>query len=131
MIEIGAKFPIGGDYPLARKVTKKDASAYTADDAVLRKDDSVVAHLVQDDALPLVDGKLSLPKVAALLNRFVPQELPNTRLQIEHDENTGLFVYKSVNADSGEIVRQYPAEEILRFISFYREREGVIVDDHV
>ncbi|RIK95569.1 MAG: hypothetical protein DCC73_04205 [Proteobacteria bacterium] len=131
MIEIGAKFPIGGDYPPVRTVTRKDASTDAVDDAVLRQDVAVTTRSDKDEALPLVDGKLSLPRVAELLDRFVPQELPNTRLQIEHDENTGLFVYKSVNAESGEIVRQYPAEEILRFISFYREREGILVDDRV
>ncbi len=131
MIEIGAKFPVGGDYPSVRTVTKRDAAGNSVDAQAYRQEDPTFNRSAIDEAIPLADGKLSLPKVAELLDRFVPKELPNTRLQIEHDETTGLFVYKSINAESGEIVRQYPAEEILRFISFYREREGVIVDDRV
>lgn len=131
MVEIGAKFPIGGDYPSVRTVTKSAASGNSVDEQAYRQEDPVSNRSAMDETMPLVDGKLSLPKVAELLDRFVPKELPNTRLQIDHDKLTGLFVYKSVNADSGEIVRQYPAEEILRFISYYREREGVIVDDRV
>jgi len=74
---------------------------------------------------------LTLETVAEAIERYIPEALPNTRLSIVHDEDTGLFVYKAVDRDSGEVVRQYPADEILRFIAFYREREGVVVDDSV
>ena len=47
---------------------------------------------------------------------------------IDHDKKADLYVYKAVDRDSGEVVRQYPADDILRFIAFYREREGLVVD---
>ncbi len=73
----------------------------------------------------------NIDKFAKVVERFIPAQLPNTRLAIEHDEGTGLFVYKSVDQTSGETVRQYPVDEVLRFISYYREREGLIVDGSV
>lgn len=65
---------------------------------------------------------------ANLIDRYVPKDLPNTRLQIEQDETTGLFIYRSVDKESGEVLRQYPADEVLKFISYYRESEGLVVD---
>lgn len=71
---------------------------------------------------------VSLETVAQAIERYVPKDLPNTQLKIDHDKNADLYVYKAVDRDSGEVVRQYPADDILRFIAFYREREGLVVD---
>jgi flagellar protein FlaG len=71
---------------------------------------------------------VTLETVAQALERYVPQDLPNTQLKIDHDKKADLYVYKAVDRDSGEVVRQYPADDILRFIAFYREREGLVVD---
>lgn len=76
------------------------------------------------------DSALTLETVAQAIEKYVPRDLPNTQLKIHHDDKTGLFVYKAVDRDSGEVMRQYPADEILRLITFYREREGLVVDDY-
>lgn len=73
---------------------------------------------------------VSLQSFEKMIDHYVPKELPNTRLQIEHDEGSGLFVYRAIDRDTGEVVRQYPADEILRFISYFRESEGLVVDGH-
>lgn len=70
----------------------------------------------------------SLKNFEKMIARYVPKDLPNTRLQIEHDEGSGLFVYRAIDKDTGEVVRQYPTDEILRFISYFRESEGLVVD---
>lgn len=75
-----------------------------------------------------VGSEVLLEKLAQALDEFMPKELPNTRLQIIHDDGSGQFVYKAVDRDSGEVVRQYPSEDILKFISYYREQEGLLVD---
>ena len=53
---------------------------------------------------------------------------PNSRLTIEIDEPTGQFVYKAINNDSGETIRQYPQEEVLRLLAFFREIEGLSIN---
>ena len=53
---------------------------------------------------------------------------PNSRLAIEIDEPTGRFVYKAINNDSGETIRQYPQEEVLRLLARFREIEGLSIN---
>lgn len=54
---------------------------------------------------------------------------PNTTLRIEQDEESGRFVYQSVDNETGEVVRQFPPEDFLEILSSFREPEGVVVDD--
>lgn len=118
MIDVSAKIPVvsasaalGGKTPQLSEVRGKDATV------------EIKSH--QD---LMAGNDVSLSKLEETLNKYVPQDLPNTRLQIVHDDGTGQFVYKAVDQDSGEVVRQYPSEEILKFISYYREQEGLLVD---
>ena len=47
---------------------------------------------------------------------------------LKKDKGTNLFVYKAINPKNGEVVNQYPSEEILKFISYFRSTEGLAVD---
>ncbi|MFC7050481.1 flagellar protein FlaG [Emcibacter nanhaiensis] len=72
-----------------------------------------------------------LKKAEEVINASLPQELPNTTLRIDQDDATGIFVYQGVDKSSGEVVRQWPADEILKFLAYYREQEGaegIVVD---
>ena len=67
-----------------------------------------------------------------IINASLPQDPPDTRLRIDQDDATGVFVYQGVDKKSGEVVRQWPADEILKFLAFYREQEGaegIVVDE--
>jgi uncharacterized FlaG/YvyC family protein len=44
-------------------------------------------------------------------------------MSITHDEKLKTFIYRSVDADSGDVVWQYPAEEMLRRAEFLRQLE--------
>ncbi len=50
------------------------------------------------------------------------------RLSISYDEPTGRFIYKELDPDTGEVVREYPPQEILKRIAKVRELTGVSVD---
>lgn len=67
----------------------------------------------------------------AILNKALSLKSANTKLSIDVDDDTGLFVYKGIDRRSGEIVSQFPAEEILALIAHYREAEGIVVDEKV
>jgi uncharacterized FlaG/YvyC family protein len=54
---------------------------------------------------------------------------PSTRLTITRDEAANTFVYRSINAETGEVVWQYPVEQVLRMAHRLRELEGL--DSHV
>ena len=68
-------------------------------------------------------------KAAETIREFVPQEGPETELRIDKDDETGRFIYKSVDKESGEVIKQFPPETILELISQYRSLEGLVVDD--
>lgn len=62
------------------------------------------------------------------LNQVLPQKAPNTRLSIEVDKDSGHTIYKGIDVTSGEVTSQFPSKEILDFISYYREKEGIVLD---
>lgn len=72
-------------------------------------------------------------QAAEVLEEFIPEveQLPNTRLRIDKDDETGRFVYYSVDDESGEVIRQFPPENILKFLSYYRGLEGLLLDDKI
>jgi len=63
-----------------------------------------------------------------ILNKALSLKSANTKLSIDVDNDSGLFVYKGVDKQSGEVVSQFPAEEILALIAYYREAEGLVID---
>ena len=67
-------------------------------------------------AVPIVaDPASSAPQPAP--RKEAPAKEPAmqaVRLVIEEDQNSGSFVYKTVDRVSGEVLRQYPREELLR-----------------
>ena len=72
-----------------------------------------------------------LAKAAKALEKFIPENEtpPNTRLRIDRDDETGRFVYLNIDNESGEVIKQFPPESILEFLSYYREVAGLTVDD--
>lgn len=77
----------------------------------------------------LAPGQDPLVKAAQAIEEFVPEKGPTTKLRIDKDDDTGRFVYKSVDAESGEVIKQFPPETILELISQYRSLEGLVVDN--
>lgn len=52
----------------------------------------------------------------------------NTRLSIERDEATDHYVFRSVDENTGEVIRQYPTDEMLNQIARIRQITGLTVD---
>ncbi len=100
----------------------------TASDAVTK-----TAKPDTDLSIAALAKKDPFEKAAEALKSFIPDTsvLPNTKLRIDKDESSGLFVYQSVDNVSGEVVRQFPPEDLLEFLAFYEELRGKIVDDEV
>ena len=58
----------------------------------------------------------SVSTEAAPPAQAAPQELaqPDLRLVIEEDGSSGRFIYKTLDRRTGEIVHQYPREDVLK-----------------
>jgi flagellar protein FlaG len=66
--------------------------------------------------------------VEKLIRRSLPT---NSRLQIEQDRDTGTFIYRSVDPETGEILRQWPPEQLLKLRESLTEIEGLLFDKQV
>ncbi|MBL6954462.1 MAG: flagellar protein FlaG [Alphaproteobacteria bacterium] len=56
---------------------------------------------------------------------FVADDL---RLSISFEKSIGRFVYRGVDRETGEIVREYPQEEVVKRIAHLREIAGIAID---
>ena len=123
----------------ARSTDNKSAEEPKASSGVERKTAVVASRTTSDGAAQQIvshDSGLSetLDRVASLLDEFVPGgggDEVVTSMQISKDDDTGRFVYKSVDVETGEVVRQFPPEEVLNFISRFREAAGLLIDGEV
>ena len=119
---------------LQPKEPKEARNITPAQSEPVRPNESNNLKVVSLSASPEVADKPTDPllKAAELIEQFLPDEdtAPNTKLRIDRDESSGNFIYQSVDEDSGEVITQFPSEQILKMLSFYREAEGVAVDEN-
>jgi flagellar protein FlaG len=66
--------------------------------------------------------------VEKLIRRSLPS---NSKLQIEQDRETGTFIYRSIDSETGEILRQWPPEQLLKLREDLSELEGMLFDKEV
>jgi flagellar protein FlaG len=53
---------------------------------------------------------------------------PDVRLIIEEDEATGAYVYKTMDRRTGEVIQQFPREQILRLQEDAKYSAGAVVN---
>lgn len=75
---------------------------------------------------PTVDPFEQLRQVGEQLDRLYPGS--KLRLRIDFDRTAGRFVYQGVNPKTGEVVRQFPPETMLRQLAFLRQLSGLAID---
>ncbi len=66
------------------------------------------------------------PVFERLTAEFNPQE---TRLSIVQDKDSGRFVYRIVSTETGEVLRQFPGEDVLRIARSLADGVGRVVDE--
>ena len=83
----------------------------------------------EDEAAPREERE---ERVRALLERLADAG-PNVhaRLSIDLDKEADAFVYRILDSRSGEVMRQFPAEEALELMKFLGEQRGLVVDRKV
>ena len=77
----------------------------------------------------LDQGQDPLEQAAQTIEDFIGDTNTSTKLRIDKDDETGRFIYKSVDSESGEVVGQFPPETILEIITRFRDPEGLVLDD--
>lgn len=105
-------------------------------DSETRNVSSVIEKSADERLFALASGRIQdfLTAAEKLIDASLPSKPPGTRLRIDLDDETGRFVYKGIDIETGDVVNQFPADEILKYLSFMREREGlegIVVDEEV
>ena len=54
-----------------------------------------------------------------------------TRLQIDREEESGQFIYRLFDPETGEVMRQWPPEKYVDLIAFLKDQQGGVVDQRV
>ena len=70
-----------------------------------------------------------LEKMAQQLQEFMGEM--NRSLQFQVDEDSGRDVIKVLDKDTGDIIKQYPSEEVLNLVSKLSETAGLLIDQTV
>ena len=74
-------------------------------------------------------GREQLEKMAQQLQDFMGEM--NRSLQFKVDEDSGRDVIKVVDKNSGELIKQYPSEEVLSLVAKLSETAGFLIDQTV
>lgn len=70
-----------------------------------------------------------LEKVAKQLQEFIGTM--NRGLEFSVDEDSGRDVIKVIDKKSGELIKQYPSEEVLSLVSKLSEATGTFIDSKI
>lgn len=88
-------------------------------------DTSSAAQKIDGQAL----GKAQLEKVAQQLQEFVSQMSKSVQFQV--DQESGRDVIKVIDKNSGDVLKQYPSEEVLALVARLNESTGNFINDHI
>ena len=62
---------------------------------------------------------------------FADSRFPTGRFSIDHDDESGRYVYRLVDWETSEVLKQFPNEYVLQRVAYYRELQGVAVNSEV
>jgi flagellar protein FlaG len=71
-----------------------------------------------------------VPAVDARPASEAPRQNADLRLVIEEDPVSGTFVYKTLDRRTGEIVKQFPREDMVRLKDTAGYAPGAVIDAH-
>lgn len=114
-----------GRTPPARAVSDRETEP---DKSVVTKDYKAEREAAQKEEDPKVDRQRITDTITAALRNDFPA---NTNLQIDIADATGSFVYKAVDRDSGEVVKQFPAADVLERLERMAKVQGLGIDSQV
>lgn len=114
-----------GRTPPARAVSDRETEP---DKLVDIKDRKAEREAAQKEEDVKVDRQRITDTITAALRDDFPA---NTNLQIDIADATGSFVYKAVDRDSGEVVKQFPTADVLERLERMAKLQGLGIDSQV
>lgn len=75
------------------------------------------------------DRSVIVEQAEALLDDLRSAAVSNqSRLRIEQDEETGGFIYKSIDRVTGETLKEWPPEKVRHALAFLNKLNGAFID---
>lgn len=62
---------------------------------------------------------------------FTDSKFPSGRFSIDHDRESGRYVYRLIDRETDEVLKQFPGDYVLRRVAFYRELQGLAVNSEI
>lgn len=87
------------------------------------------AAVEKPDAIEPTDKTSSEQIKPEQLKEWQDQLLTQRKLEFSIDEDSGRNVVKVIDSDSGDIIRQFPSEEVLKLSSLAKSGKGGIFAD--
>ncbi|MAZ03339.1 MAG: hypothetical protein CMN56_09390 [Sneathiella sp.] len=95
-----------------------------------RDDMDNVANDTASDSEPVAGDPIKRAE-AAIGAFFEDDRFPSARFSIDQDEDSGRYVYRLVDRETDEVLKQFPGDYVLRRVAFYRELQGLAVNNEV
>ena len=94
-------------------------------------DNSADESVSNSDATTAVAGDPIKRAEAAIGAFFADERYPTGRFSIDQDEDSGRYVYRLVDRETDEVLKQFPGDYVLRRFAFYRELQGLAINNEV
>ncbi|WP_373086662.1 flagellar protein FlaG [Sneathiella sp.] len=62
---------------------------------------------------------------------FEDPKFPSGKFSIDQDSDSGRYVYRLINRETKEVLKQFPGDYVLRRVAYYRELQGLVVNAQV
>lgn len=104
----------------------------TAANPTKAQTDGPLAKAIAYEATSEAQPKLQKDQLEAMAQKLQDFVAPlNRGLEFSVDEDSGRDVIKVIDKDSGDIVRQYPSEEVLELVASLSDAAGMFVNVEV
>lgn len=87
-------------------------------------DPSAMTEAIQEQAQERLDKRLK-----DLVDQVNSKMDENLSLRFREDAETGIDYFQIIEKESGDVIRQYPPEEVLTLIQRVREMQGLLVSE--
>ncbi len=110
------------------------AGSSNGSDQASRAVSSVISQSTEKRLDSLISGNTGdfLKAAEKFIDASLPSKPPGTKLRIALDDSSGKFIYQGVDINTGDVVTQFPSEDILKLIAYNKGRdgvEGIVVDE--
>jgi len=125
-MEISRVLPVTAIQPLGQNTDPQDR---TARDVRSQVEGVSADKRVSEQGAAVVQQTASVEYIESLREKIAANS--REQLKIDREEESGKFIYRLLDPETGEVTRQWPPEEYLDLVAFLKDQQGGRVDQRV